>query len=81
MTDNAAEQNEAEVAALQEKIDELKAAVDKAEQQQKKLGDLNDQLDQANKSVEDKTQALKDAKAKQDEAKNCLLYTSDAADE
>lgn len=72
MTDNAAEQNEAEAAALQEKIDELKAAVDKAEQQQKKLGDLNDQLDQANKSVEDKTQALKDAKAKQDEAKKAL---------
>ena len=72
MTDNAAEQNEAEVAALQEKIDELKAAVEKTERQQKKLGDLNDQLDQANKSVEDKTQALKDAKAKQDEAKKAL---------
>lgn len=72
MTDNAAEQNEAEVAALQEKIDELKAAVEKTEQQQKKLGDLNDQLEQANKSVEDKTQALKDAKAKQDEAKKAL---------
>ena len=50
LTDNATEQNAAEVAALQEKIDELKAAVDKAEQQQKKLGDLNDQLDQANKT-------------------------------
>lgn len=55
VTDNAAEQNAAKVAALHEKIDELKAAVDKAEQQQKKLGDLNDQLDQANKSVEGKT--------------------------
>lgn len=55
MSDNEIEQNAAEVAALQEKIDELKAAVEKTEQQQKKLGDLNDQLDQANKSVEDKT--------------------------
>lgn len=72
MSDNEIEQNAAEVAALQEKIDELKAAVEKTEQQQKKLGDLNDQLDQANKSVEDKTQALKDAKAKQDEAKKAL---------
>ena len=35
MTDNAAEQIEAEVAALQEKIDELKAAVEKTEQQQR----------------------------------------------
>lgn len=33
LSDNTAEQNAAEVAALQEKIDELKAAVDKAEQQ------------------------------------------------
>ena len=72
MSDNEIEQNAAEVAALQEKIDELKAAVEKTEQQQKKLGDLNDQLEQANKSVEDKTQALKDAKAKQDEAKKAL---------
>lgn len=72
MSDNEIEQNAAEVAALQEKIDELKATVEKTEQQQKKLGDLNDQLDQANKSVEDKTQALKDAKAKQDEAKKAL---------
>lgn len=45
MSDNEIEQNAAEVAALQEKIDELKAAVEKTELQQKKLGDLNDQLE------------------------------------
>lgn len=72
VTDNAAEQNATEVAALQEKIGELKAAVDKAEEQQKKLGDLNGQLDQAKKSVEDKTQALKDAEKKRDDAKKAL---------
>ena len=72
VTDNGAEQNAAEVAALQEKIGELKAAVDKAEEQQKKLGDLNGQLDQAKKSVDEKTQALKDAETKRDEAKKAL---------